>query len=118
MANAMAMSIATQDLAMRTDIRSFGFIKEEISFGEKALFPVFLFCDSLPGMDPVFESLLSGKALVALAKLDVGNVGVQALGLAQGQAGVAVIIAVYGDLFAFEIVLIFTDCLHVFLRSR
>jgi hypothetical protein len=50
--------------------------------------------------------------------LDVGNVGVQALGLAQGQAGVAVIIAVYGDLFAFEIVLIFTDCLHVFLRSR
>jgi hypothetical protein len=41
MANAMAMRIATQDLAMRTDIRSFGFIKEEISFGEKALFPVF-----------------------------------------------------------------------------
>jgi hypothetical protein len=92
MANAMAMSIATQDLAMRTDIRSFGFIKEEIGFGEKALFPVFLLCDSLPGMDPVFESLLSGKALVALAKLDVGNVGVQALSLAQGQAGVAMII--------------------------
>jgi hypothetical protein len=38
MANAMAMSIATQDLAMRTDIRSFGFIEKEISFGEKTLF--------------------------------------------------------------------------------
>ena len=107
----MAMCIATQDLAMWTDKRSFGFIKEEISFGKKALFPVFLLSGSLPGMNPIFESLLPGKAIVALAKLDVGNVGVQALGLAQGQAGVAVIIAVCGELFACEIVLFFAPAI-------
>jgi hypothetical protein len=47
--------------------------------------------------------------------LDIGDVGIQTLSLAQSQAGVAVIIAVCTELFAFEIGLILADGLHVFL---
>ena len=62
-------------------------------------------------MDAIFEPRLPGKARVSLAELDVGDIGIQCLDLAQSQAGEAVIIAVCGELFACEIVLFFAPAI-------
>jgi len=105
---------AFQQLALRTAIGLFRLIEEEISFGENAFFPVCLLPNSLPGVEAILEPGLSGKALISFAELDIGDIGIQVLSLAHGQA---VIIAVCAELFACKIVLFFADGLQGLLCS-
>jgi hypothetical protein len=60
---------------------------------------------------------LLGKARIAFAELDIGDVGIDLFILAERQAVERMIVAIGGELFALEIGFIFSDGGDVFLRS-
>ncbi len=67
----------------------------------------------LPAVQTVLESLPVGKSLIPLAELNVGDGGVHPGRFAKGQAGETVLVAVGGQLLAFEVVFALAQ---VFLR--
>ncbi len=87
---ALAASVAGQCFALRTEVGLLRLFEGEIGSRELGCFSGL----PHPGMDAIFEPWLPSQALVSLAKLDVGDIGVQSLDLAQCQAGETVIIAV------------------------
>lgn len=64
-------------------------------------------------MNVVLESLLFGRALVAFAKLHVGDISIQTLHLTDCQIGKAVVVAVCSELPDHEIIRRFANALHV-----
>jgi len=68
-------------------------------------------------MDAVFESLLSGETFIPLAKLQVGDIGIEILILAEDEIGQREIITIRAELLAVEVVRVFADSSHVLLGS-
>lgn len=92
--NTMAIDLTAraelEDFAVRAPISLQGGIESEIGEGEG-------FClgrDTFSGMDTIPETLLINKAWIALAVVDVRDVGIKTLLLAEGEIGLAEIIAV------------------------
>jgi hypothetical protein len=69
---------------------------------------------SLPAVDAILETLLIGKARIAFAELDVGDVSIDLFIPAQSQAVERMIVAVGGQLPALKIGFIFSDGGDVF----
>ena len=90
MAIALVASMAGQFLALRADVNLPGGIEFEIFDRERLQ----LFLLPLPAMNAVLEALLIGKALIPLAKLNVGDVSIDPFRLAERQAVEAMIVAV------------------------
>ena len=68
-------------------------------------------------METLLETLLIGKAWITITKLDVGDVGIEVLLLAEGKVGMTEIIAVCREGLAFKIVGRFADLEHILLGS-
>ena len=69
---------------------------------------------SLPGVDAILETLLTGKARIVFAELDVGDVGIDLFLSADRQTLEGMIVAVGGELPALKIGFIFSDGDDVF----
>ena len=69
-------------------------------------------------MDAVFESVLSGETFIPFTKLQVGDIGIQILILAEDEIGQREIITIRTQALAVEIVGVFADGPHVLLGSR
>ncbi len=106
---ALIARLQAEFLAIRTDVDLSGVVALEIVRREQPP-PLHR---PLPAMDTVLEALLLGEAFIPLAELDVGDGGVHACGLAKGQAVETVLVAVGGQLLAFEVVFALAQ---VFLR--
>jgi len=68
-------------------------------------------------METLLETLLIGKAWITITKLDVGDLGIEVLLLAEGKVGMTEIIAVCREGLAFKIVGRFADLEHILLGS-
>ena len=101
-------------MALRTKIALPGIIEDEVSGRENTFF----MRGSCSGMDAVFESLLSGETFIPLAKLQVGDIGIEILILAEDEIGQREIITIRAELLAVEVVRTFADGPHVLLGSR
>ena len=97
--------MAGQFFSVRTKIHLFGCIEREVSSGEGTWLGV----RSLPAVDAILEALLIGKARIAFAELDVGDVRIDLFIFADRQAVERVIVAVRGQLFALEIGWLFAN---------
>lgn len=71
--------------------------------------------DRVPGMESFLETLLFSKARISLAELDVGDVGIKAMLLAEGEIGLAEIIAVSTEGLASEKIRVLADLDHILL---
>ena len=94
-----------QFLSLRTTIHLFVRIEREVSCREEPWLGV----GSLPAVNAILETLLIGKARIACAVLDVGNVGIDLFSLADLQAVERMIVGIGGQLFALKIAFIFSD---------
>ena len=94
-----------QLLPLRTSIHLFVWIEREVSCREEP----WLGARSLPAVNAILETLLIGKARIACAVLDVGNVRIDLFILADLQAVERVIVGISGQLPALKIAFIFSD---------
>ena len=90
MAIALVAGMAGQFFPLGAKIDLPGRVKCEIFHGERPQ----LFLLRLPAVYPILEPALFGKALIALAKLDVWDVSIHAFRLAERQAVEAMLVAV------------------------
>ena len=102
----LSAGIAFQFFSIRTTIDALVFIISKISGAERTRF-LALF----------FETLLLGKARIAFAELDIGDVGVDLFIFAERQAVEGVIVAVCGEFFALEVVWILAHRNHILFRA-
>lgn len=111
MAVDLVAGMASQLIALRTAIHLFGRIEREVGSGKETWLGV----GSLPAAEgAIFETLLIGKTRIALAELDVGDVGVESFIFADRQAVQRMIVAIGGELFSMKIGVIFSDGDDVF----
>ena len=105
----LVAGMAGQFFTLRAEINLFDWIEREVRGGEGT----WLGNWSLPGMDAILESLLSGKAFISFAELDIGDVSIQTFGLAKCQTTQAVIVAVRRELFTSKVVFILAQSADV-----
>ena len=110
MAVDLVAGMAGQFLPMRTSIHLFVWIEREVSCREEPWLGVW----TLPAVDAILETLLIGKARIACAVLDVGDVGIDLFILADLQAVERVIVGIGGQLPVLKIGFIFSDGGDVF----
>jgi len=101
--------MAGQFFSVGTPIHLFVWIEREVCCGEEPWLGVWT-------VDALLETLLLGKARIACAVLDVGDVGIDLFILADLQAIERVIVGIGGELLALQIGIIFSDGDGVFLR--
>ena len=106
----LVAGVTGQFFALRTAIHLFARIEREVSRGEETWLGVWLL---LP-VDAILDALLIGKAWIAFAELDVGDVGIDLFLAAYSQAVERMIVAIGGQLLALKIGFIFTDGGDVF----
>jgi hypothetical protein len=94
-----------QFFPLRTTIHLFVWIEREVSGREETWLGIW----TLPGVDAILETFLIGKARIACAVLDVGDVSIELFFLADLQAVERVIVGIGGQLPALEIGFIFSD---------
>ena len=105
----LVAGVTGQFLAVRAEIDLPVGVEREIGQGKERRFLL----RSLPAMDSILEAFLPGEARVTFAEVNVGDVSVHLFVAADGQAVKRMVVAVGGELFAFEIVGAFADGLHV-----
>ena len=110
MAVDLVAGMAGQVLPLRTSIHLFVWIEREVSCREEPWLGVW----TLPVVEAILETLLIGKARIACAVLDVGNVSIDLFILADLQAVERVIVGIGGQLPALKIGFIFSDGGDVF----
>ena len=110
MAVDLVASMAGQFFPLRTTIHLFVWIEREVRNSEETRLGVW----TLPAVDAVLETFLLGKARIACAVLDVGDVRIELFILADLQAVERVIVGIGGQLFALKIGFIFSDGGDVF----
>ena len=101
----LVAGMAGQFFSLRTEIDLLAWIEREVSSGEETWLGVW----SLPAVDAILEAFLLGKARIAFAELDVGDVSIDLFIFADRQAVERMIVAVGGELFALEIGLLFAN---------
>ena len=101
----LVAGMAGQFFSLRTKIDLFVWIEREVRSSEEPWLGVW----SLPAVDAILETLLIGKARIAFAVLDVGDVSIDLFIPAQLQAVERVIVGIGGQLFALKITFIFSD---------
>src|SRR6476619_7974313 len=106
----LVAGMAGQFLPLRTKINLFVWIEREVSCREETGLGI----GSRPAVDAILETLLLGKAWIAFAELDVGDVRIDLFLFAYRQAVERMIIAVRGQLLALKIGFIFSDGDDVF----
>ena len=99
-----------QFLPLRTKIYLLARIEREVSCSKETWLGV----GSLPAVDAILEALLLGKAWIAFAELDVGDVGIDLFLPAYSQAVERMIVAIGGQLLALKIGFIFSEGDDVF----
>ena len=102
--------MAGQLLPLGTAIHLLGWIEREVCRREETWLSV----GSLPAVDAILEEFLLGKARIAFAELEVGDVGIDLFLLADRQTLQGMIIAVGSQLLALKIGFIFSDGGDVF----
>jgi len=111
MAVDLTVGITGQFLPLRTSIDLFVRIENKVRNSEATRLGV----RSLPAAEgAILETLLIGKARIACAVLDVGDVRIDLFILADLQAVERVIVGIGGQLFALKIGFIFSDGGDVF----
>jgi hypothetical protein len=106
----LVAGMASQFFSLRTKINLFFWIEREVSCREETGLGV----GSLPAVETILEAPLLGKARIAFAELDVGDVRIDLFFPAYRQAVEGMIIAVRGQLLALKIGFIFSDGGDVF----
>ena len=95
-----------QYFSVRTEIDALAFIIRKISRAERTRLGI---CILL-----IFETLLIGKARIALAELDIGDVRVQLFIFADRQTVQRMIVTIGGEFFALEVVWVFANRNQIF----
>src|SRR5574342_498200 len=103
MAVELVAGMAGQFFSVGTPIHLFVWIEREVRCGEEPWLGVW----TLPAVDAILETLLIGKARIAGAVLDVGDVSIDLFILADFQAVERVIVGSGGELLALKIGFIF-----------
>ena len=106
---ALAAGSTLQELAMRTDIGLPEGIEAKIIIGELG----FSFRGSCFAMNAILESRLFEEVGISFAELDVGDVSIQLLRLAECQIGQAIIVAVRSELFSLKVIGLLANGLHI-----
>ena len=101
----LVVSMTGQFFPLRTKINLFAWIEREVSCSEET----WLGIGSLPAVDAILETFLIGKARIAFAEVDVGEVSIDLFVPAQSQAVERMIVAIGGELLALKIGFIFSD---------
>ena len=110
MAVDLVAGMAGQFFSVGTTIHLFACVEREISCREEPWLGIW----TLPAVDAILETLLIGKARIACAVLDVGDVSIDLFILADLQAVERVIVGIGGQLFVLKVGFIFSDGGDVF----
>jgi hypothetical protein len=105
----LVVRMTLQLFSVRTEIDALAFIISKISRAERTGLGI---CILL-----LFETLLIGKARIALAELDIGNICVHLFLFTDRQTVQRMIVTIGGEFFALEVVWILANRNHILFRA-